>query len=153
MTTKPKAAVYTRVSIQNAISLQDQSVAIQTLAKKHGYEIDEKLTFSDTGSAKKLGRPGFEEMMNAIESGKAESSIAFKLDRLARNPVDGGKLIYFLQKGLIKELITEDGTYASDSDSVLLYLQFGMANQFSLPKRRKHPESCDCCCCESRCHE
>jgi site-specific DNA recombinase len=152
MTIKPKAALYTRISKDDRgigqISIQEQNDAVRLLAEKHGYEIDETLMFSDTESAKRVGRPGFEQMMKTIESGKAEAIITFKLNRLARNPVDGGNITWKLQQGIIKRLITEDGTYAPDSHPVSLYLHFGMANQFSLPKKRQHAPDCDCCCCK-----
>jgi DNA invertase Pin-like site-specific DNA recombinase len=155
MTTKPKAAIYTRISKGdreiNQISIQEQNDAIRLLAEKHGYEIDETLVFSDTGSAKKPGRPGFEQMMKAIETGKVEAIITFKLNRLARNPVDGGYITWKLQQGIIKRLITEDDTYAPDSDLLLLYMHFGMSNQFSLNLNRRERGLCPEC--EHNCYK
>ncbi len=147
MTTKPKVAIYIRTAMSgDTANFRAQNKAVRTLAEKHGYQVDEDLIFSDVGSASKPGRPGFEQMMKTIERGNAKGIIAFKFERLARNLVDGGRIMHSLQRGIIEELITEDGTYAPDSHSVLLSLQFGMANQFSLPKKRKHPLDCDCCC-------
>ncbi len=92
-----------------------------------------------------MERPGFEEMKKAIEDGEAKSIIVWKINRLARNPIDGGWIIWKLQQGVIEELITEDGTYTPKSDMLMLYLHFGMANQFSLNiSRREKPSCCEC---------
>jgi site-specific DNA recombinase len=63
----------------------------------------EKLTvvreFVESRTAKEIGRPIFGDMMNAIESGEAEGILAWHPDRLARNSVDGGRIIYLLDIG------------------------------------------------------
>ena len=43
-------------------------------------------------------------MLAIIESGKADGIISWHPDRLARNSVDGGKIIHFVDRGLIKSL-------------------------------------------------
>jgi DNA invertase Pin-like site-specific DNA recombinase len=43
-------------------------------------------------------------MLSLIEKGKADGIISWHPDRLARNSVDGGKIIHFVDRGLIKSL-------------------------------------------------
>ena len=43
-------------------------------------------------------------MLSFIEKGKADGIISWHPDRLARNSIDGGKIIYFVDRGLIKSL-------------------------------------------------
>ena len=43
-------------------------------------------------------------MLSLIESGKADGIISWHPDRLARNSVDGGKIIHFVDRSLIKSL-------------------------------------------------
>ena len=43
-------------------------------------------------------------MLSLIEKGKAEGILSWHPDRLARNSVDGGKIIHFVDRGLIKSL-------------------------------------------------
>jgi DNA invertase Pin-like site-specific DNA recombinase len=43
-------------------------------------------------------------MLSLIEKGKAEGILSWHPDRLARNSVDGGRIIYMVDRGLIKSL-------------------------------------------------
>jgi len=43
-------------------------------------------------------------MLSYIEKGKAEGILLWHPDKLARNSVNGGKIIHFVDRGLIKSL-------------------------------------------------
>ncbi|KKR39121.1 MAG: Recombinase [Parcubacteria group bacterium GW2011_GWC2_40_31] len=58
----------------------------------------------NSAAAEKPGRPIFAEMLKRIEAGEATGILAWHPDRLARNSVDGGKIIYLVDTGVIKEL-------------------------------------------------
>ncbi len=60
--------------------------------------------FSESKSAKAPGREQFNEMIELIQAGKAEGIMAWHPDRLARNSVDGGLIIYLLDIGVLKDL-------------------------------------------------
>lgn len=60
--------------------------------------------YDEAFSAKSPGRPLFDEMMARIERGEADGIVAWHPDRLARNSVDGGRIIWFLDRKLIKDL-------------------------------------------------
>ena len=83
-------------------SIQDQIAELKELAKKENLEIVDILVEKQT--AKKPGRPVFAEMLKRIEAGEAEGILAWHPDRLARNSVDGGQIIYLVDTGIIKEL-------------------------------------------------
>ncbi len=83
-------------------SINDQIAELKELAKKENLEVVDLLVEKQT--AKKPGRPVFAEMLKRIEAGEATGILAWHPDRLARNSVDGGQIIYLVDTGIIKEL-------------------------------------------------
>ena len=75
---------------------------MRELAKKENIDVIDILVEKQT--AKKPGRPVFAEMLKRIEAGEATGILAWHPDRLARNSVDGGQIIYLVDTGIIKEL-------------------------------------------------
>ncbi len=61
-------------------------------------------TIVEKQTAKKPGRLLFAEMLKRIEAGEAVGILAWHPDRLARNSVDGGQIIYLVDTGVIQEL-------------------------------------------------
>ncbi|OGN16095.1 MAG: hypothetical protein A3J47_03235, partial [Candidatus Yanofskybacteria bacterium RIFCSPHIGHO2_02_FULL_43_22] len=83
-------------------SIEAQLVELKEFAAKEKLEIVASLCEAKT--AKEPGRMKFAEMLAILESGKADGIISWHPDRLARNSVDGGKIIHFVDRGLIKSL-------------------------------------------------
>ena len=75
-------------------SINDQIAELKELAKKENLEIVK--IFIEKQTAKEPGRPAFNEMLSRIEKGEANGILAWHPDRLARNSVDGGKIIWLL---------------------------------------------------------
>jgi len=69
--------------------------------------------------------------MKLITDGKADAILCWKLDRLARNFIDGGLVMDLLQRGVIKEIRTYEAVHLPNETSFILAMQFGMANQYS----------------------
>ncbi len=109
-------------------SIDDQTNFLKKLAKEEGLEIVK--IFSESKSAKKPGRPVFEEMLSFIQSKKATGILCWKLDRLARNPLDGGKIQWLLQQEVIEEIKTSDRNYLPDDNALISSVELGMANQY-----------------------
>jgi hypothetical protein len=91
------------------LSLESQEKELLKIAKDNDLEIVG--TFKESKSAKAEGRPVFNQMLKMITSGKADAIICWKLDRLARNFIDGGKIIDLLQKGIIQEIRTYESVH------------------------------------------
>jgi DNA invertase Pin-like site-specific DNA recombinase len=84
----------------------------------------------ESKSAKDPGRPVFNQMMQRLYRGEAAGIICWKLDRLARNPVDGGSIIWAIKQHGIK-VMTPAQSYAREDDNIILmYIEFGMAQKY-----------------------
>jgi DNA invertase Pin-like site-specific DNA recombinase len=101
-----KYFIYTRKSTdtedRQVRSLADQLSELRELAKKEQLEVID--VFIEKQTAKTPGRPIFAEMITRIEQGEASGILAWHPDRLARNSVDGGKIIYLVDTGSITDL-------------------------------------------------
>ncbi len=101
-----KYFIYTRKSSEDEekqiLSIEAQIQELKDFAKKESLKIVDE--FVETKTAKELGRPIFNEMLSQIEKGEAEGILAWHPDRLARNSVDGGKIIWLLDMGKIQSL-------------------------------------------------
>lgn len=90
-----KYFVYCRKSTEaedrQILSIDSQINELKRHAAKKGLNIVAVLT--EAKSAKALGRPVFNSMMERLYRGEADGILCWKLDRLARNPVDGGATV------------------------------------------------------------
>ncbi len=101
-----KFFIYTRKSTDDkdrqVRSISDQLAELKELALKE--QIDVVDIFVEKQTAKIPGRPVFNEMIERMEKGEASGILAWHPDRLARNSVDGGKIIYLVDTEVIKDL-------------------------------------------------
>jgi site-specific DNA recombinase len=128
----PKYFIYCRKSTEDKdrqiLSIDAQLFELQAMAAQQGLTIVG--LFKETKSAKETGRPIFNEMMNRMERGEANAILAWKLDRLARNFDDGGKIIGLLQRETIQEIRTFEKTYLPSDNVLMIAVEMGMANQY-----------------------
>lgn len=109
-------------------SIDAQVAELQKVAWENNLNIVE--IFTEAQSAKAPGRPVFNQMLEKIKHGEAEGVICWKLDRLARNPLDGGQISWMLQKNIIKQIQTFGRVYYPTDNVLMMQVEFGMANQF-----------------------
>ncbi|MFC1856038.1 recombinase family protein [Thermodesulfobacteriota bacterium] len=127
-----KYIIYVRKSSEDAgrqvLSIESQVVELKELAQRNGLEVVQIL--KESRSAKQEGRPVFNEMLTMIRKKKAQGIIAWKLDRLSRNPLDSAQIDSMLQKNIINHIVTFDGEYTPKDNVVMRALVFSMANQY-----------------------
>jgi DNA invertase Pin-like site-specific DNA recombinase/DNA-directed RNA polymerase subunit RPC12/RpoP len=124
--------IYSRKSLEDddsqVQSIPDQEREMKSIAGKLNLTTIEPL--SEAKSAKAPGRPVFDEMMKRVDRGEIQGILCWKLDRLARNPVDGGRIIWAIkQHGLVVR--TPQQTFSQAEDNlILMYIEFGMAQKY-----------------------
>jgi len=94
-------------------------------------EIEIVEIFRESYSAKAPGRPVFGTMLARIERGEAEGVIAWHPDRLARNSMDGGNLIYLLDRLKLRDLKFATFTFENNPQGkFMLSIIFGYSKYY-----------------------
>lgn len=129
-----KIFIYARRS-QDAEDRQVASIDSQIrtrikIAEERGFEVVDII--EESRSAKRPGRAGFDEMMQRIESGEADGIVCWKLHRLSRNAIDGGKLVDWVTQQRIKLIVTDDGDFKPGDNVIVMMVYFAQAIQYSL---------------------
>ena len=103
---KPKYFLYARKSTEDddrqVMSIEAQLFELREFASRENLEILEE--FQESKSAKSPGRDVFGKMMNKIESMDGVGILGWHPDRLARNSIDGGRIIYAVDTAKIVSL-------------------------------------------------
>jgi site-specific DNA recombinase len=127
--------IYCRKSSES----EDRQVAsiesqLTTLKRTFGDRADIEIVgiYEEAFSAKAPGRPQFGEMLGRIRKRAADGIIAWAPDRLARNSIDGGQLIYMLDCGVIRDLKFATYTFENNSQGkFMLQIMFGQSKYYS----------------------
>ena len=92
----------TDVEDKQVLSIDAQLTELRAFAREQNLDIVEE--FIEKQSAKVPGRPVFGQMLKQIERGEANGIVSWHPDRLARNSVDGGQIIYLLDIGKLASM-------------------------------------------------
>jgi len=88
---------------RQVLSLEAQMTELKEFAQRENVEITE--TFVEKRTAKVPGRPVFNEMLSKMEKSSSRIGIlSWNPDRLSRNSIDAGKIIFLLDTGKIAGL-------------------------------------------------
>ena len=91
------------------LSVEAQITELKEFAQRENLEISE--VFIEKKTAKIPGREIFNEMLSKIETSKILTGVlAWHPDRLSRNSIDGGRIIYLLDTGKLAGLRSEEHT-------------------------------------------
>ena len=118
----------TDVEDKQVLSIEAQLTELREYAKRENIEISAE--FVEKQSAKVPGRPIFNKLLNDIEK-FGGSILAWHPDRLARNSVDGGRVIYLLDTEKLASL--KFPTFWCDSTSqgkFMLNMAFGQSKYY-----------------------
>jgi len=134
MNTRPKIKyfLYARKSSESedrqAASIDAQIEELNRLAERESLQI--AAIFSEAKSAKEPGRLEFNRMIEKLYKGEAQGILCWKLDRLARNPIDGSQIDWMIQKSVITHIRTYEKSYYPADNVIMMQVEFGMANQY-----------------------
>ena len=119
----------TDVEDKQVLSIDAQLNELRDFAGREDLNVVNELV--EKRSAKTPGRPVFNAMLERIEAGEADGIIAWHPDRLARNSIDGGRIIYLLDTGKIKTLKFPTFRFESDPQGkFMLNIMFGQSKYY-----------------------
>lgn len=130
-----KYFLYARKSSEDNVerqmqSLESQERELEKVAKTQKLKIVDIIR--EEKSAHEPGRQKFNEMMKRIEKGEASGILTWHPNRLSRNPIDTGMVIYAIDREVLKIIKTPTKNYGRDStDQFVLGLEFGIAKKDS----------------------
>ena len=111
------------------LSIEAQIAELREFAEREHLEIVQEFVESQT--AKEPGRPIFNQMLSLIEKGFAQGILAWHPDRLARNSVDGGRIIYLIDTTEIRELKFPTFWFdATPQGKFMLNIAFGQSKYY-----------------------
>ena len=119
----------TDVEDKQVLSIEAQLVELRAYARNENLQIIDELI--EKQSAKVPRRPVFDRMLKQIEAGKAKGIIAWHPDRLARNSIDGGQIIYLLDQTRLNSLKFPSFWFENTSQGkFMLSIAFGQSKYY-----------------------
>ena len=119
----------TDVEDKQVLSIQAQLAELRKYAKDNGLLVID--TVIEKKSAKTPGRPKFTEVLKHIQNGEANAILAWHPDRLARNSIDGGQIIYLLDQNHLADLKFQTFWFENTSQGkFMLNIAFGQSKYY-----------------------
>ena len=129
-----KYFIYCRKSSEDeerqVLSIEAQLTELREFAKQNNLFVEKE--FYESKTAKEPGRVVFNEMLGEIEKGTAQGILAWNPDRLARNSIDGGRVIYLVDTQKIIALKFPTFWFeATPQGKFMLSVAFGQAKYYT----------------------
>ncbi len=131
---KPKYFLYARKSTEDddkqIMSIEAQLFELREFARKENLEI--LAEFQESKSAKTPGRAVFGEMMAKVEEIGNVGILSWHPDRLARNSIDGGRIIYAVdQQNIVSMRFPTFWFEPTPQGLFMLQVAFGQSKYYS----------------------
>lgn len=111
------------------LSIESQQQELKRYAEREKIRVIEMK--EESRSAKSPGRPVFNDLLRRIERGEADGILAWHPDRLARNALDGGRVIHLLDTGKLVSLKFPTYTFENTSQGkFMLAIMFGQSKYY-----------------------
>jgi site-specific DNA recombinase len=107
-----RAAIYARISSDQdgqGLGVGRQVEDGKRLAEQRGWHVVEVFTDNDISAYKARVRPGYQQLLAAIEAGEIDAVIVWRLDRLTRRPRDLEDFISICDRAGMRTLATSTG--------------------------------------------
>jgi len=129
-----KYFIYCRKSSEDeerqVLSIEAQLTELREFAKQNNLFVVKE--YYESKTAKEPGREIFNEMLGEIEKGTAQGILAWNPDRLARNSIDGGRVIYLVDTQKIVALKFPTFWFeATPQGKFMLSVAFGQAKYYT----------------------
>ena len=119
----------TDVEDKQVLSIEAQIAELRKYAGDNGLFVVD--TIIEKKSAKVPGRPKFGSMLARVEAGEASGIIAWHPDRLARNSIDGGQIVYLLDQTHLQSLKFPTFWFENTSQGkFMLSIAFGQSKYY-----------------------
>jgi len=119
----------TDVEDKQVLSIEAQIAELKKYAKDNQLSVVD--TIIEKKSAKVPGRPKFGAMLARIEANEASGIISWHPDRLARNSIDGGQIVYLLDQTHLQALKFPTFWFENTSQGkFMLSIAFGQSKYY-----------------------
>ncbi|MEV8440805.1 recombinase family protein [Actinosynnema sp. NPDC051121] len=113
------------------LSINDQVKAIQD--KFADLDIIDIVTESKS-AFKPYNRPAFDDMLDRIERGEAQGLVAWHPNRLSRNEIDAGRIIYLIRSGKLRDLQFVTYTFDNTPEGIWMLQMWLSQSQYESAK-------------------
>ena len=126
---KPKIGAYLRVSTTEKQSTKSQRHSIRIWAKSQHIPPSELRWFEDRKSGATIDRPELARLLKAIERGRVDVLVVFRLDRLARNLRDGLTILADLaDRGIRVVSVSENIDFGNSTGRLIASILLAVAS-------------------------
>ncbi|WP_299216982.1 recombinase family protein [uncultured Dokdonia sp.] len=112
-------------------SIERQKDDLLSIIEKERIILNDEI-IEETKSAFSIGREGFNNLIKLTEKGKINAWLCWHPNRLSRNPMDAGIIIYLLDIGKLHHIKTPSRVfYNTPTDKMMLQFEFMMSKKDS----------------------